>query len=229
MNDFDTLEVDRSSVAPKPVDKYYFQKQRLVFNMTRDSKVIDAVLAWLCSFEGGMSKETFNSQIVKLSFDDTEALSQLSRSMGHRSIYRSKLKRDSLPVAGDVVQMLADGTLFIAVTGQDKPLKKFIRSAYQTLKDLGKTYVLDLNELRLEWVEKYKKGRSQEILQRAKECDFLIIEGFQAPLDLPNYILDWINSIRRYRIDNELPMVSTYARFREKEFFFKNFSKYSVK
>lgn len=227
MRAFDEVEI---IVPPEPVkiDKYALQKQRMLFLLARNKPVMDAINDWLLSFEGGMSKELFLAQTGRLSYDDGEALEQLRRSMGRRTIYKKKQVSD-YPLMGDVVQLMASDVLFIAVNGQDKAIKSFIRDTYQTLKSLGRTFVLDIDELRLVWTDKFSKGRSQEIRDSSMSCEFLIMVGWEAPLDLPRYLLDWVNSLRRYRVEHKLPMISTFARFREKEMFFKDFKKYCVK
>lgn len=229
MHNFDDIEMSREEEAsPQVADKYQFQKQRLIFNMTRNPLVCSAAEKWLMSFVGGMSKQTFMAQIAKLDSDDEVAIRQLENSVGKRSIAKIRTALPSLPLVGDTVQMLASGILFIAVCGKEKPLQSFIRSTYQTLKSLGRTYVLDLNELRLEWVDKFQKGKSPEMITRSKEAEFLIIVGFETPLDLPFYIGDTLNTIRRYRVEHGYPIISTFARFREKEKFFEYFKKYRV-
>lgn len=215
MQQFSEIEV-RQQESEVPCDKYLFQKQRLLFNLTRSKEVCDAVYSWLISFQGGISKETFMGQISRLSFDDSEAIEQLSKSMGKRSIVKVRKFQEPLPSVGDVIQRLANDELFIAVNGREKQIKSFVRNTYQTLKDLGKTFVLDINELRLEWAEKYKKGRGQDIIQNARDCDFLIIIGFEAPMDLAPWIVDWWNSLRRYRIENSKPMIMLFGRFMER-------------
>lgn len=228
MKTFDDVDMTTEEVEHVNVDRFAFQKQRLLFNVTRSKEVCIALEKWLMSFDGGMSKQTFVSQVARLDSDDEVAVGQIEKSIGKRSIVKRKVVSEPLPRADKAVNMLADGTLFIAVAGRELNIRKYIRETYQTLRTLGDTFVLDMNELRLEWVDKYKKGRGEEILRKAKEAEFLIIVGFEAPMDLPNFILDWVNSLRRYRIDKKMPVISTFARFREKEFFFNEFVKCAV-
>lgn len=226
MKSFDDIEPEK--VEPSPVyDKYSIQKQRLLFNVSRSKEVCDALAAWLQSFEGGMSKELFMKQIVKLNFDDDIAVDQINRSKGRRSI--AKQKRPTLPPMTDVIQLLANGTLFIAVNGTDKAIKKFVRNTYRTLKDLGKTFVLDLDELRIEWTDKYVFGNSKELLQKAKESEFLIIVGFEVPQELSRWIGDALGTLRRYRIEKNLPIVMPYARYLEEGRVLDNFTCYQVR
>ena len=229
MKSFNDLDVGNRDAEPLKIDKYRYQKQRLLFNLTRSEEVCHSIEKWLMSFEGGMSKETFIQQVSRLDFDDTIALSQLEKSMGKRAISKKRASMPKLPLAKDAVSLLADGTLFIAVSGTEKALHSYIRESYQVLKGLGRTYVLDLNDMKLEWVDKFQKGKSPEMIQKAKDADFLLIVGFETPLDLPFYIGDTVNTIRRYRVEKELPIISTFARFRESEKFFEYFEKFSVK
>lgn len=229
MKQFDDIEMTSEEVKPQVYDKYALQKQKLIFNVTREQEVCDALLRWLMSFQGGMSKEAFTSQVSKLSFQTSEALQQIEKSVGKRSIAKIKEVQAPLPEVGDVIQMLADGVLFIAVSGTERALHAFIRNTYQTLKRLGRTYVLDLNDLRLEWVDKFQKGKSPQMIQSAKDAEFLLIVGFETPIDLPFYIGDTLNTLRRYRVEHKMPMISTYARFRQKEKFFQYFKKYRAK
>lgn len=228
MKEFNQVEFIQPQ-EPVRMDRYGLQKQRLLFNLTRSQRVIDGVWNWLSSFEGGISKDVFMKQVSRLSFNDDEAVEQLERAKGTRCIPKRRKPVQEYPPVGDVVQLLASGVLFIAVNGQDRYIRSFIRSTYQTLKALGRTFVLDIDELRLIWTNKYSSGRSQEIKDLAMSSEFLIMVGWEAPLDLPVYLLDWVNSLRRYRVERKLPMISTFARFREKEMFFKDFKKYSVK
>lgn len=227
MKGFEDIECNPAQEAEK-IDKYAFQKQRLLFNLTRSEEVCSSVQKWLFSFQGGMSKETFIQQISKLDFDDTKALEQLEKSMGKRSIVKKRVVSAPLPVASDAINHLSKGELFIAVAGKEEALHRYIRNTYQTLKTCGVTYVLDLNDLRLEWVDKYQKGKSPEMLQKSKEAEFLIVVGLETPLDLPFYIGDTLNAIRRYRVERDMPIISTFARFREKEKFFEYFKKFRV-
>lgn len=228
MKSFDDLE-KREQEPHVFIDKYVYQKQRLLFNITRSERVCSEIEKWLMSFEGGMSKETFIQQVSKLDYDDDLAISQLDKSMGRRSIVKKRVSMPPLPVAKDAISLLAEGTLFIAVSGREQALHSYIRQTYQSLKSLGRTYVLDLNDMKLEWVDKFQKGKSPEMIQKAKDAEFLIIVGFETPLDLPFYIGDTVNTIRRYRVEKELPIISTFARFREKEKFFEYFQKFYTK
>lgn len=228
MKSFDDLE-KREQEPHVFIDKYVYQKQRLLFNITRSEKVCSAIEKWLMSFQGGMSKEAFIQQVSKLDYDDDLAISQIDKSMGKRSIQKKRVAMPPLQIAKDAVSMLAEGILFIAVAGAEKALHSYIRQTYQTLKGLGRTYVLDLNDMKLEWVDKFQKGKSPEMIQKAKDAEFLIVVGLETPLDLPFYIGDTVNTIRRYRVEKGLPIISTFARFREKEKFFEYFEKFSVK
>lgn len=228
MKTFNDLE-EREQKEPSFIDKYVYQKQRLLFNLTRSQKVCSAIEKWLMSFEGGMSKETFIQQVSKLDYNDDRAISQIEKSMGKRSIQKRKSAYPTLPEVRDIVSMLADGILFIAVAGSERALHSYIRTTYQTLKGLGRTYVLDLNDMRLEWVSEYQKGKSPEMIQKAKEAEFLIIVGFEAPIDLPFYMRSTVSTIRRYRVERKLPIISTFSSFREKERFFTYFKKYVSK
>lgn len=228
MKSFDDLE-KREQEPHVFIDKYVYQKQRLLFNITRSERVCSAIEKWLMSFQGGMSKEAFIQQVSKLDYDDDLAISQIEKSMGKRSIQKKRAAMPPLPLAKDAVSLLAEGILFIAVAGAEKALHAYIRQTYQTLKGLGRTYVLDLNDMKLEWVDKFQKGKSPEMIQKAKDAEFLIVVGLETPLDLPFYIGDTVNTIRRYRVEKELPIISTFARFREKEKFFEYFEKFSVK
>lgn len=228
MKTFDELE-EREQKEPSFIDRYVYQKQRLLFNLTRSERVCSTIEKWLMSFEGGMSKETFIQQVSKLDYDDDIAISQIEKSMGRRSISKKRLSMPALPLAKDVISLLADGTLFIAVSGREEALHSYIRKSYQSLKSLGRTYVLDLNDMKLEWVDKFQKGRSPEMVQKAKDAEFLLVVGLETPLDLPFYIGDTLNTIRRYRVERELPIISTFARFREKEKFFEYFQKFYTK
>lgn len=213
----------------KPFSRYDLQKDRLLMNVGRSDSIIEALRLWLNSFDGGISKELFQRQLHRLDTDDSLALKQISDSMGSRSIKKKKSVLPPLPPVGDVVQMLASGNLFIAVGGPEEALRKFIRKSYQTLKGLGRTYVLDLNDMRLEWVDKFQKGKSVEMLQKAKDSEFLIVVGLETPLDIPFYMGDALNTLRRYRVEHEMPIISTFARFRTKDKFFEYFNKFSVK
>lgn len=228
MKSFDDVEVAEEYKEPPTFQKYDIQKQKLLFNLTRSKEVMDYVYQWLTSFEGGISKQTFLSQIGRLSSDDKVAVEQLKKSMGRRSIAKIRVALPPLPMADDVIQMLAKDILFIAVAGKEEALRAFIRNSYQTLKTCGTTYVLDLNDMRLEWVDKFQKGKSAQMLQKSKDSDFLIIVGLETPLDMPFYMGDALNTLRRYRVEHRLPMISTFARFREKEKFFEYFEKFRV-
>lgn len=228
MKSFDDIEVEDKTEAPK-LDRYQIQKQRLLFNLTRSDKICSAIGKWLNSFDGGMSREAFMKQVLKLDFNDEIALQQLDKSYGKRCIQKKSLNKSSLPQAEDVVTLLARGDLFIAINGVDRAIRNYVRTSYQTLKTMGRAYVVDLNELKLMWTDKYNRGSSQEILTQARDAEFLFIVGLEAPLDLAPYIHDWLNSIRRYRIENGLPMIVPFARFREETIFFEYFKKFSVK
>lgn len=228
MQDFDSVDFSSENIDIPHFDRYALQKQRLLFNVTRSELVCSALSDWLASFQGGMSKETFISQLSKLDVDDEVAIRQIQKSSGKRSICKIRSVQPPLPEMGDVIQMLASGNIFIAVSGREEPLHRFIRNTYQELKDLGRTYVLDLNDLRLEWVDKFQKGKSTQMLQKSKDSEFLIMVGFETPIDLPFYIGDTLNTLRRYRVEHKMPMISTFARFREKEKFFEYFKKYRV-
>lgn len=229
MKHFDEIKIEQKEIEAPTFDKFRFQKQKLLFNVTRSTEICKLLETWLMSFEGGMSKQTFMSQVAKLDIDDDIAISQIDRSLGRRAISKAKTTLPPLPLADDAVNLLADGNLFIAVAGREKPLQNYIRNTYQTLKKLSNTYVLDLNDLKLEWLDKFQKGKSVGMLQNARDAEFLIIVGFETPIDLPYYIGDTLNTLRRYRIQNTMPIISTYAKFRHRDKFFEYFTKYSVK
>lgn len=225
MKTFDDIPREIKEVEAPVYDKYALQKQRLLFNVTRSQQVCDALGAWLSSFQGGMSKQVFMSQLARLDFDDSIALEQLKKSQGRRTIHKNKT---NLPKVPDIIQLLGKDKVFIAVTGNDSQIKGFVRSTYQTLKNYGNTVVLDLNELVVKWLDLFQSDEVRRICRQAQEAEFLIILGFEKPVDIPRHVDRWFDSLRRYRLQNRCPMIMPFARFRENSFLLEHFEKFSV-
>lgn len=208
MKSFDELEIKQEE--NKPIDKTTFQKQRLLLNVARDKVIIDALNNWLLSFEGGISKELFMKQVYKLDWNNEVALQQIEKSRGKRSISKPHQIKNPLPVIKDIVQELAENNLFIAVAVTIYNIKEFVRNTYQTLKPLGNAFVLDLDDLRVNWVTKFEKGNSEQTLKSARDAEFLIIIGYEIPQDLARWIGDAVATVIRYRISKDLPIILTF-------------------
>ena len=142
-----------------------------------------------------MLKKTFTNQLCRLEQDDTVALKQLSDSKGKRVIRLPPRQRPPKIALRNIAFELTQHN-FVIIEGQTG--RDLINKFRSTLPDLG-TYVLDMNELVLEYVDYQHRGRAGDIIESANRADVLFIMGLEKSIALPYHIKDTLYQLASVR------------------------------
>lgn len=208
MKDFRNLPPRPPQPLPaKPTeDRQLFIARNLANSLDRSAEVKQAVVEWLLSFQGAMSRKEFERQLPKLNYDDAKALLQLSNSKGKRTL--QQLPREKPPkLEGTIISELVRYKL-VAIEGAKG--KKAIESFLADLPP-GGVYILDVNELILEYVDYQHRGKAGDIIAAANRADILVIEGLEKPISLAYHIKDTLYQLAAVRKKAEDKYtVSTY-------------------
>lgn len=197
MKDFTQL----TRKTPAPVvsqqdkqDKEFFVKRSLARSIDKAPEIQEAVLQWLMSFQGAISKEQFTKQICKLSNKDSEALSQLDKSKGRRVL--QNVPREKPPkLPAPLLDVLAK---YHSVAVEAAAGRKAIEQSLATLPPSG-IYILDVNELILEYTDYKHRGRAGEIIDAAHKASILVLEGLEKPIALAYHIKDTLFQLASVR------------------------------
>lgn len=180
--------------APVPQDRQLYIKRNLVDQLDYKPDVKQAVLDWLLSFPGGITKKDFQLQLVKLDKDPEKAISQLQKSKGYRSI--RQVEREKPPkLEIPIIDALAQDNL-IAIEGARG--KKAILDFLQDLPPSG-VYILDVPELLLEYTDFHHKGASAQMIEQSNKASILVITGLEKPVGLPFHIREVLTQLAQVR------------------------------
>lgn len=179
-------------LAAQDNDKQIFIKRQLACTLERTSAVQTAVLDWLKSFASGMSKEQFMLQCSKLDVDDNKALQQLRLSTGGRLIRLLPSPKLTAPI----IDVLAS---YRAVAIEAAAGRKTIETFIDDLPTAGGVYILDVNELILEYVDYQHRGKAGEIIEQANRASILAIMGLEKPIALAYHIKDTLFQLAAVR------------------------------
>lgn len=211
---FEEQVIVEKVVTPPVVDNSTFIKNNLMKSVERSGKVYDAIQRWLHSFVGAISKVAFQKQLNRLSSEEQVALTQLEKAIGKRTIPYAPTPQ-APPLVRPLIEEMVEHT-FVAIYG--KKFKHEIKSAIDELKPLGRVFVLSVEELILEFKSYKDKGKSQQMIDNAIECDFLFIVDLERSIHLDRRIVEAIERIGRFRKGK--PIISTWNKFNDcKEFF----------
>ena len=207
MKDFTKLPKRQPiQTPPQPVvGNQIFIARSLASSVNRSPQIVQAIVDWLMSFQGAMSKQVFNKQMCKLSNDDDKALRQLQDSHGKRvlaQVPREKPPKLTIPI----MQALAEYTM-VAIEGNlgKRAITKFL----DTLSPVG-VYILNVNELILEYTDYQHRGRAGDIIEQANRADVLVIEGLEKPIALAYHIKDTLFQLAEVRSRANKYTLSTY-------------------
>ena len=206
------------------VDNTEYIKRNLMKSVDRSKEVYLAVEEWLYSFEGALTKSAFQHQMKRLDFNDSVALSQLQKAKGRRVIPLPVAPKNPSLTRSAMEQMVLD--TYIALTG--RKFRQCIKSTIKELKECGDVYVLEVEELILQFKDYEHKGSSPEMIDKAIECDFLVIVDLEMPIHLEWHIHEALNRILRKRKQKKKPIISTWNRFNDCNDFFESFKIYQV-
>ena len=206
------------------VDNSTYIKQNLMKSVDRSKEVYQAVEEWLYSFEGAITKQAFTHQMKRLDFSDSIALNQLQRAKGRRNIPLPPVPKNPALPKSAMEQMVED--TYIALTG--RKFKPCIKATIKELKECGEVYVLEVEELILQFKDYEHKGSSPQMIDKAIECDFLVIVDLEMPIHLEWHIHEALNRILRKRKQKKKPIISTWNRFNDCNDFFESFKIYQV-
>lgn len=194
MKQFSELKPREMKATPvvQVQDKLYFAKQKMASTVD-DQEIREAVFMWLLSFQGGMTKVEFQNQLVKLDKNITTAQAQLKSSSGKRRIELPP--RVKPPKITDIAEALLEYQQIAieAKAGYDA-IEKFLCTLPE-----GGVYILDLNELILEYRDYQNRGNSAQIIEKAHKASVLIIEGLHKPVALPFHIKDTLTQLATVR------------------------------
>ena len=216
--------VERKEPERPVVDNAAFIKRNLMKSVDRNPEVYKAVEDWLFSFVGGISKVSFQAQLKRLDWNDEVALSQLEKAKGRRVIpLPPPPKMPALPKPL-VEQMLED--TYVAVYG--RKFKPAIKEVVAQLKECGNVFVLQMEDLILQFKDYYNKGKSPQMIEQAIECDFLVIVDLEMTIHLEWHIVEAIERIGRMREAKQKPIISTWNRYNDCNKFFERFKIYCI-
>ena len=175
-------------------NKQVFIKKNLAKSCGRTDIVAKAILEWLLSFETGITSKAFTAQIIRLDANDEKAVQQLESSKGKRTLSNpSRIKPPKLEE--EIVTVLEEhNAIAIEASTGRKLIEEFLRDC----PEIG-TYILDMNELVLEYVDYSHRGKAGGIIHEANRADILIILGLEKPISLAYHIRDILYSIASVR------------------------------
>lgn len=186
MKDFTDLPSRPPAPLAKPSeDRQFFIKRNLANTAERSPEVIAAIFDWLTSFPSGITKKEFTNQLCKLDKDDEKAIKQLQDSKNKRTI--KPIPRQKPPKLEISVLKALGLYHFVAIEGQSG--RKFIDKFLDTIPE-GGVYILDVNELILEYTDYQHRGRAGEIIEAANHSSILVVEGLEKPIALAYHIKD---------------------------------------
>lgn len=203
-------DLTRSPAPVVPIqteaNKQIFIKRNLAKSVNRDIAVVNAIADWLLSFEGGITSKAFKDQLVGLEKDDAKAIEQLKASAGKRRITKS-LRQKPPKLTGEIVDELEKHN---AIAIEAKAGRNKIEEFLDDCPEIG-TYILDINELILEYVDYAHRGKAGDIIHNSTRADILVILGLEKPIALPYHIKDTLYQILSVRSkDEEKYTVSTW-------------------
>ena len=221
---FEEVKPEQKIVEKPIVDNAEFIKRNLMKSVQRTGAVYNAIADWLFSFEGGITKKLFDAQMKRLDWDDEKALEQLSRAKGKRTIPLAPAPK--MPkLEGTLIEKMLEEK-YVAVYG--RKFKPAIKELVSQLKECGTVYVLQVEELILQFKDYEHKGSSPQMIDSAIGADFLVIVDLEMPIHIEWHIHEALNRIGRKRFEAKKPIVSTWCRFNDVNDFFSHFKVYVV-
>lgn len=175
-------------------DKQLHIKRNMVKSVNRSEEVKLAIIDWLLSFTGGITSKALEAQVLRLDENDNKSIQQLANSKGKRIL--ANPPREKPPkLAIEIVEALEQ---YHAVAIEASSGKKQIELFLEDCPEIG-TYILDINELVLEYVDYSHRGKAGEIIHESSRADVLIILGLEKPISLAYHIRDTIYQILSVR------------------------------
>lgn len=196
----DFSDLTRKSDRVQPViqtteeDRQIFIKRNLVKSLDRSEQVRAAVLEWLLSFNGGITTKAYKAQMVRLDQDDTKALQQLELSSKRRTLANPPRVKPPKLTTDIITALEQHNSIAIEASSGRKLIEKFMDSC----PEVG-TYILDMNELVLEYVDYSHRGKAGDIIHQSNRADILIILGLEKPISLAYHIRDTLFQILSVR------------------------------
>lgn len=223
---FEDVKVERVEVQAPVIDNSVYIKRNLLKGVNRSEAVIQAIEGWLMSFTGAISKEVFQHQMKRLDWDDSKALSQLKLATDRKSRVIPLTPPEKKPkLAQSLIAQMAEDT-YVAIYG--RKFKKAVKEVVSQLRDCGDVYVLEIEQLILNFKSYEDKGQAPQMIDRAVNCDFLVIVDLEMPIHLEWHIREAIERIGRLREASKKPIISTWCRFNDCNAFFERFKVYVV-
>ena len=205
-------------------DSSAFIKENLLKSVDRDECTRELVRDWLYSFEGALTKKMFDQQMKRLDYDPAIAAQQLAKAKGRRTIPLPPPEKKPRLTQPLMAQMVDD--MYVAVCGRG--YKAAIKDAVKSLREVGDVYILQVEELILQFKSYEDKGSAPQMIDRAIECDFLVIVDLEIPIHIEWHVHEAISRIGRKRESAKKPIISTWNRFNDVNDFFERFKVYSA-
>lgn len=206
---FDEVEREKlDSVIQQP--RVDFQKRNLLGSVGDFTvEVLGEIERWLFSFPSGMTKDAFSRQMSNLDGDPKIALEQLKKAHGYRVIKR--INKTFPRLDKSFLQCMADGKMFITVQGAKGVCEKYVLDMMKSLKRFGSVYVLDCAVLFAEFKSARERGCADELLDKAKKCDFLVIENLAQHIGYVSNVASWaLVALVNARVTAEKPILARY-------------------
>lgn len=210
---FEDVEVENTDVIIQQ-PKVEFQKAGLLRSVGDFSiEVLDAIEKWLFSFPTGMTKDAFQRQIAHLEKDSKIALAQLKAAHGFRVI--RKYKEEFPKLDKSFIECIAEGRLFVTIDGDRKVCEKYVLKALRDLKEYGSVYVLDCAILFAELKSSRERGCTDDMLEKAKKCDFLILENLAQSIGYVCNVACWsLTAVVNARAESNKPILARYNEYK---------------
>lgn len=209
---------------PAKVEADAYIKENLMKSVDRDEQTRELIRSWLFSFEGALTRKMFDQQMRRLDHNAEVAAQQLAKAKGRRTIPLPPPEKKPALTQPLIAQMVDD--MYVAVCG--RKYRTAIRDAVRELKGLGDVYVLQVEELILQFKSYDDKGTAPQMIDKAIECDFLVVVDLEMPIHIEWHVHEAISRIGRRREAAKKPMISTWNRFNDVNDFFERFKVYSV-
>ena len=146
-----------------------------------------------------------------------------------RNLMKSVQRTGTVPkmpkLEGTLIEKMLEEK-YVAVYG--RKFKPAIKELVSQLKECGVVYVLQVEELILQFKDYEHKGSSPQMIDSAIGADFLVIVDLEMPIHIEWHIHEALNRIGRKRFEAKKPIVSTWCRFNDVNDFFSHFKVYVV-
>lgn len=197
MKVFEDIEtIQTIPIKKSTVDKAFFIKRNMAKTFLVDRPLIqERFLEWLLSFPQPITKKALETQVLRLSADDSVALIQIENSMGISFIVGVPKPEPAILGVSIEEQMMKDH--MIALIGRKA------RKSVQEFAEKFDLCVLDVDMLITQCPTANVKGKVPAIIQEASLVEVLPIIGLEKHKALNFYLKTVLDSLFQVRADDK--------------------------